>query len=68
VASIEEREDMMSWFFVQVTTAEFDVILRLVNSGGVIAALAYAFSIERRLARIEGSIKGICPYAKEREG
>ena len=37
-------------------------VFGLINSAGVLTALGYAISIERRLSRLEGKIACICRY------
>jgi len=42
-----------------MVNGELDIILRLFNSAGILAALGYAISIERRLSRLEGKLSSL---------
>jgi len=46
-------------FLQYMVNGELDIILRLFNSAGILAALGYAISIERRLSRLEGKLSSL---------
>lgn len=55
----------IAFWLAQQDGSEIDAYLRVFNSAGLLTVIAWAVSIERRLARIEGRLASVCLFRCE---